>query len=409
MRWLLINHIQNAHESLHGSRVRSVLTMLGVTIGVASITTILALGAGATHIIDNQIKKLDNNIIIVRPGKVPNSANELAQAQPNHNYMASTLTESDIDYIKNIEHIKEAAPLMILSGTIKGDSTAPNSSQIVATTPNLATISRLKVKDGQFLDEKVAKNTAVIGVQLSINTFGTEAPIGRTILIKGKTFTVIGILDRINDPINYNSIDFDNTAIINYASGKEINSNTAQIQQINIVVDLTTNIDKVSDNLIKVVKTNHGGEDDFSVLIRDQISKPTNQMLELITGFSTSVAAISLIVGGVGIMNIMLVTVAERTREIGIRKALGASNSNILYQFLIESLAISFCGGVLGFAAGCFTAFIISTFLSFDPIITWQNAVIALIVSLLTGIVFGIYPAIRAARKDPIESLYQYR
>ncbi len=410
MRFLLINHLQNARDSLHSSRIRSALTMLGVTIGVASVTTILALGSGATTIISSQIKKLGDNMIIVRPGQDSVLINgNITQIQPGHGYMTSTLTESDITYIKNTDNVKEIAPIMLLSGSIKGDSTAPKSSTIIATTPEFFSINQLKIKDGQALDDKVAKNTAVIGVQLSINIFGTEIPIGRTISIKGKQFTVIGIMNHINSPINYNATDFNNSVVINYESGKEINNNSPQIQQFNIVVNNTTNLSQTAELLKKVIKTNHNGEEDFSVLIKDQISKPTNQMLELITGLSTSIAAISLIVGGIGIMNIMLVTVVERTREIGIRKALGASNFDILYQFLIESLAISICGGIFGFAFGCLTAFIIGTNLAFLPIITWQNALVAFIISILTGLVSGVYPAARAARKDPIESLYQYR
>ncbi len=407
MRMLLIDHFQNARESLRTSRIRSSLTMIGIMIGVASITMIFALSSGAMQIVNKQITALDDNVIVIRPGKISDPLSGLAQ--PNRNYATSTLVESDLTYIKNAKHVKAVSPLMILSGTIRADSIAPSSSQIVATTPDLQTIAKFKIAEGQFLDDSIAKNTAIIGTQLSVNIFGTELSIGRTATVKGKPFTVIGVLKRINDPINYNAVDFDNAIIINYEMGKVLNQTTPQIQQINASVDSTSNLNAAADNLKQIIKSNHAGENDFSILTREQISKPTNQLLYVITNLSTALAAISLIVGGIGIMNIMLVTVAERTREIGIRKALGASNADILYQFLIESLAISITGGIFGFILGCMSAFLISTFLTFDPIITWQNGLAAIVVSVAVGVVFGIYPAARAARKDPIESLYQYR
>lgn len=408
MRFLLANHIQNAKQSLKSSRVRSALTMLGISIGVASITAILALSGGASKVITNQIDALGGNIAVIRPGATSGTVNSITQAQPNRDYATSTLTEKDITYITNTPHVQSVAPLMILSGAIKADSTAPEGSSIVATTPQLEGISDLKMREGQFLDSTLNKNTVAVGTQLSINIFGTETSIGKVLTIRGQPFTVIGVLKRINTPVNYNSVDFDNAAIINFEVGKSLNQNVAQIQQIDIKADTVNNLDQTVDEINKTIRTSHGGEKDFSVLVGDQISQPTSQLFFLIAKVTTAIAAISLIVGGVGIMNIMLVTVAERTREIGIRKALGASNSDISWQFLIESLAISIGGCITGYIFGYIVAIAISKFLIFYPVFTWQIAVTALVVSLVTGTLFGLYPAIRAARKDPIESLHRY-
>ena len=407
MRFLFLNHIQNAYQSLRSSRVRSALTMLGVAIGVASITAILALSSGASNIISNQIDSLGGNIAVIRPGVINDSITSITQTQAHHDYAASTLTEPDITYIKNTAHVKSIAPLMILSGTIKADSTAPSNSPVVATTPSLSDISNLTVHEGQFLDETINKDTVVVGMQLSINIFGTELSLGKTLTIRSKTFTVVGILKRMNDPINYNSIDFDNAAIINFAVGKELNQNVAQIQQINIKADSIANLSQMITSVNKTLLTSHKGENDFSILTGDKISQPTSQLFYTVAGVTTAIAAISLVVGGIGIMNIMLVTVAERTREIGIRKALGASNVDISWQFLIESLALSLGGGIGGYVSGYLVAFGISRFLTFDPIINWQIAVVALLISIFMGTMFGLYPAIHAARKDPIESLHQ--
>jgi ABC-type antimicrobial peptide transport system permease subunit len=187
-----------------------------------------------------------------------------------------------------------------------------------------------------------------------------------------------------------------------------MNQGVLQIQQINVRSDSIESLNQVIIEINKTLLKNHLNQADFTVLSGEQIAQPTNQLFYAIAGMTTAIAAISLLVGGIGIMNIMLVSVAERTREIGIRKALGASNYDIVAQFLIESLALSLGGGALGYILGYLVAFGISTFLTFDPIFTWQIAGIAIGVSLVIGTLFGLYPAIRAARKDPISALRQY-
>ena len=403
-----MNHIQNARQSMKANRLRSFLTMLGVTIGVASITTILALSAGATQIVSSQVDALGGNIAVVRPGvQTKDVIQEVSQIGTTQ-YAASTLTDADVNAIGKVDHVNAVAPLMVLSGSVAGTSQAPATTPIVATTPDLESVSNLKLQDGQFLDPNLDPNTAVVGPQLSVNLFGTEQSIGKTVTIKGEKFTIIGVLKRANDPINYNNVDFDNAVIINLNSGRQLNQGASHIQQINIQSDSVSNLEHVITDVNKTLLTTHFGEVDFSVLSGTQIAQPTSHIFIAIAGVSVAIAAISLLVGGVGIMNIMLVSVAERTREIGIRKALGASNADIVWQFLIESLAMSFAGGIAGYIVGYLLAFGISTFLTFDPVLNWQVAVTALCLSLIVGTLFGIYPAIRAARKDPISALRQY-
>lgn len=409
MRFLIRSHIQNARQSLRSNRLRSLLTMLGITIGVASITTILALSSGASKIVGDQVDALGGNIAVIRPGSVSDTPLEdLAQFPGRQNFAASTLTESDLASVQAVKNVAAAAPLMILTGGVKADTPAPNSTAIVATTPELATISNLEVREGQFLDPSLNDNTAVIGPQLSVNIFGTEESIGKSVNIRGSLFTVIGILKRANNPINYNGVDFDNAIIINEASGRSLNQGSLQIQQINVQSDSVENLNQVIIDINKALLHNHLDQADFSVLSGDQIAQPTNQLFYAIAGTTAAIAAISLLVGGIGIMNIMLVSVAERTREIGIRKALGASNGDIVAQFLIESLALSIGGGILGYVLGYITAFVISTLLPFDPVFSFEIAGIAAGVSIVIGTLFGIYPAIRAAKKDPISALRQY-
>ncbi len=408
MRFLLINHLQNARQSLRSNRMRSFLTMLGVTIGVASITVILSLSSGASKIVSNQVDSLGGNITIVRPGSPQNLSTDLTRIKAQQNYSASSLTEYDFGLIKNINHVAATAPLIIMNGTIKANSIAPSDSAIVATTPDLAVISDLTVQTGQFLDPTINQNTVVIGPQLAINIFGTDQAIGKNLTIHGKTFTVIGVLRRANNPINYNSVDFDNAAIIGLDAGKQLGLGQPQIQQIDVRSDSVANLAQVIVDINKSLSLSHSGENDFSVLSGNQIAQPTSQLFFALAGVTTAIAAISLLVGGIGIMNIMLVNVAERTREIGIRKALGANNGDIAAQFMIESIAIGIGGGICGYIFGYIVAFGISTFLTFQPAINWQIAGVAVFISVIMGTVFGLYPALRASRKDPIESLREY-
>lgn len=409
MRMLLMNHIQNAQQSIKSNRLRSILTMLGITIGVASITTILALNAGANTIVKSQVDALGGNIAVVRPGVVDTSGlDDLSHITNDQQFGVSSLTRSDVEIIQAIKHVKAAAPLMVLRGTVSGSSDSVKNAPIVATTPQLEAISNLKMRDGQFLDPSLNDTTVVIGPQLSIDLFGTELSIGHTMRIKGVTFTIVGVLERSNNPINYNNVDFDKAVFINMESGRSLNQGAVHLQQINVQSDSVQHLDGVITEINKSLLKNHLGEVDFTVLSGSQIAQPTSRIFSAIAGVSVAIAAISLVVGGVGVMNILLVNVAERTREIGIRKALGASNNDIVAQFLIESLALSIGGGIAGYLLGYLVAFGISTFLTFDPIINWQIAGIALAVSGIIGTLFGIYPAMRAARKDPISALRQY-
>lgn len=405
MRFLLSSYIENARESLHSNRLRTGLTILGVTIGVASITAILSLGAGASHVVQKQVDSLGNNIAVIRPVSTDKTGLNFSKLQPT--ITTSSLSETDYKTIKNTPHIEAAAPISVLASSLTG-SDKPVNAQIVATTPDLAAISALPLSDGEFISDQTVANTAVLGNQLSIDLFGTDQSLGKTFQTHNTTFTVIGILKPLNNPINYNSVDFDSAAIIHLDTAKSMANGVLQIQQIDARADSVANLDRATITINKQLLRAHQGQADFATLTGSAISQPTSQLFSIITGVTTVVATISLLIGGIGIMNIMLVTVAERTREIGIRKALGASNGDIVWQFLIESLIISLLGGVSGYLIGYATAFLISSFLPFLPTFSWQIAALTLAISISLGTLFGLYPSVRAARKNPIDSLRQY-
>lgn len=403
MRLLISDHLSNAYESLKSNRMRSFLTGLGISIGVASVVVVLALSAGVSQIIGKQINALDGNIAVIRP--LSTNSGDITQQQ---SFAPSTITEPDYAAIKATPGVKLSAPIMIIGGTpTKGDKKAADS-VVIATTPELQDIAKLTIKDGQFLDAVTNQQTVVIGEQLSIDLFGTDRSAGSTFTVKGQRFTVIGVLKRFNDPINFNTVDFDHAAIIHLAAGKQLSSGGAPLQQVNIQANSSAQLSSAIKAIDEMLASAHQGDKDYTIISGDEIARPTSKLFTMVQGVSVAIASISLLVGGIGIMNIMLVSVAERTREIGLRKAVGASNAHIIWQFLIESLIMSLSGGLVGYAAGYIIAFAISTFLTFDPVFTWQIAGVAAALSLGVGVVFGIYPAFKASRKDPIESLRQY-
>lgn len=410
MRLLLLNHIGVARESLRRNRLRTALTTLGITLGVTCITTILALSYGAAKLIQDQVDALGGNIAVIRPeGDKPiRDLRDAIIPLGGDSFTVSSLTERDFKTIAELDGVAEAAPLMSVAGSVSSTDGKITGAPIVATTPALESISDLKIQDGQFIDQVTNQNTAVIGHQLSVDLFGTDQSIGHTFKVRGQQFTVIGVLKSVNDSINYNNLNINNAVIISLDSGKSFNQGIAQIRQINVKAKDPARLASLTAQIEKVIVDNHSGEHDFNILTGDYISRPTSLLFNIVGSVAAIVSIVSLIVGGIGIMNIMLANVAERTREIGIRKAVGASNYHITFQFLIEALVMSVSGGILGFFLGYAIALLLGTFLPFNPGFTWYVPVASIGTSVIVGVLFGIYPALRAARKNPIEALRQY-
>jgi len=396
-----------AASSLRMHRMRSALTTLGIVIGVASITLVLALGEGARQAVAQQVSNLDNNVVLVKPGQ--NGYRSLNAYNPFVTPITSTLTEKDLASIKTIPNIQAVAPLMFMSGTIKANDATASNSPIVATSEHLPEILGLKVHSGQFIDNKTTRDTAVLGQQLAIDLFGTDQAMGQSIMLKGRPHTVIGVVKNTNTPITLTGVDLDTAVYISLDDGKSFTQGIAQIQQLNIKLKDTTQLRSTATSIDKAILANHYGEQDFTVLGGEAIAKSADSFFLSIVILTSLVALITLIVGGIGIMNIMLVGVTERTREIGIRKALGATDRTVLFQFLLESLFMCVVGGFFGLIVAYVLAFLIGSQLSFQPVISPLIVGSAFGLALFIGLIFGLYPAVKAARKDPIEALRQYQ
>lgn len=410
MGLLLRTHLSIALDSLHRNRARTFLSALGIAIGVASIVLIMSLTGGIGSLISASSDKSNANLILVRPSTGKELAENLIdELTANNQYAKSSLTLDDTTSIAKLGNIEAVAPIASnISAVTIGDKSY-QSINVVATNADLAKTAKLALKNGQFFEESgTHNNAAVIGHDLATKLFGTTDILARTFQYGNQKFIIIGVLEKTDSPINYNGVDFDNSILIdiNFANSFE---SSIQIQQINVRTTTTDSTESVAEEIKTKLTNSKKGDTTFQVLTGSSNFQPAGSLLSIISSMLTLVASISLIVGGVGIMNIMLVSVSERTREIGIRKAVGASSGNILLQFLFESIILSFIGGIMGIALGYVIAFAISLITPFAPHISWSILGITCLTSLIVGVIFGVYPAAKAATKDPITSLKVYR
>ena len=410
MSLLLKTHFKLAKTSIKENRTRSFLTCLGIAIGVASIILILSLTGSISNLVKSEINEIGSDLMVVRPSSTKDSVTNIVEELTSaHSFQNSTLAISDTDVIKKNENITAAAPIAISSNTVISEKNTIDSVTILGTNLDLIKIESLPIRFGAFLTESNEDNSVVLGHTLSLALFNTiNSTVGKTITIMGEKYMVVGVLDKIDKTVSFNNVDYDNALIMDIKNLNKATGST-QIQQINIKVSNTDSLPTVKEEITKALVEQKHGDTNFSVAYGDDITHPASSLFSIVSGMLALVAGISLIVGGIGVMNIMLVSVAERTHEIGIRKAVGASSRNVLIQFLFESLILSVLGGLFGLVLGYFLAFLLSTITPFMPYISWQIIAITFLTTIVVGILFGIYPAIKAASKDSIESLKHYR
>jgi len=409
MAFLLRTHLRLARTSIRENRTRSFLTCLGIAIGIASIILILSLTGSVSNLIADEIKDIGSDLIVVRPSTTKDSVTTLIEELTSSNsFQKSNLSISDAEAISKLDRVNATAPIAVSSNTVTDDENTVASATILGTTPDFITIEPLALRYGSFLNDKNKNNSVVVGSMLSLLLFNTSNPVGRTLAFRGQRFIVVGVLEDIDESINFDNIDFNNALIMDINAMEDL-IGSLQVQQINVRVATTGDLTSVATNIHDTLLQRNSGDTNFAVLYGDDITHPASSLLNIISGMLALVAGISLVVGGIGVMNIMLVSVAERTHEIGIRKAVGASTGNILMQFMFEALILSILGGFLGIILGYIFAFLISIITPFTPYISWQILAVTFLTTIVVGLVFGIYPALKAAYKNPIESLKHYR
>ncbi|MGB0384922.1 MAG: ABC transporter permease [Ardenticatenaceae bacterium] len=396
--------------SLFANKMRSLLTMLGVIIGVASVVALLALGGGAGDSITGQFESLGTNLLTVSPGS-PSSRG------PGSSGTAQTLTLDDAYAIS-------ALNLPVLGVAPKFNSiaqlvalAADTSSQVVGTTSNYKLVNNLNLASGVFFDDGHVSGTSpviVLGATVATELFGSGQAIGQTVKVKGQTLRVIGVL-KAEGGGTFGSVDDQafvpiSTAQKRLFGGRTPDGNGYLVSTIAVLVSNNDDMAIVEERIELLLREKHGldldgTQDDFDVMNQASFLDTLDTVISVFTLFLSAVAGISLLVGGIGIMNIMLVSVTERTREIGLRKALGARYEDILLQFVVEALLLSLMGGVIGLALGSSVALGVTLSGLLEAAVSPSSALLSLGFSLAVGLFFGIYPARQAAKLNPIQAL----
>ncbi len=398
-----------ALSSIRSSKVRSALTMLGIIIGVMSVVITVSLGEGVKNQVIKQVNQLGNDIIVIRPGKtIERDANgKITKFNLVAGFGASTITEKDVADVRKITGIAAVAPASQITAAISTPETEDYAGALViATTSDMGGILNQKMDFGDFFTNDTSRKLeAVIGSNVAANVFKQRDPIGRVMTLRGQDVVVRGIYapfpsNPLNVGQNYNDVVF-----IPFETGKRITGGTTEIREVSIKAADTKNVDSIVKQINQTLLKNHSGQADFTILKQSEFIDATGQVFSVLTTFVAAIAGISLLVGGIGIMNIMLVSVSERTKEIGVRKAIGATNKQILGQFLIEALVLSFVGGIIGVLFSAIAAYGIKMTTDLTPSLSLKTILFATGVAALVGVVFGMAPAIKAARKDPIQAL----
>ncbi len=405
-------NIKMAIASLRSTKMRSFLTMLGIIIGVVSVVTVVSIGEGIKHQVATQINQLGKDLITIRPGQLVQRGNDGDVNNVNLLFNATdggSLTTKDLQTVSETSGVGHAVPLSLVHGPVMVDG-REYEPLVLGTTEGMSQILGDPVEFGEFFrsdDDSIAAqpDSAVIGHNLATSLFKQRVAVGQSFDFLGQTFFVRGVLKQFDTTPLSLTTDFNDTIFVPYQTVQKLTGNNTSLYEILAKPSDPQLLDTVANGIEKRLTDSAGGQKRFTVLRQSESWAVTNNILNLLTKLIAGIAAISLLVGGIGIMNVMLVSVAERMHEIGIRKALGASNRQILLQFLTEASVLSLFGGLIGIILSLLINFILRVSTSLTPVLTWQVVIGATLVSLLVGVIFGTAPALKAARKDPIEAL----
>ncbi|MGN6758491.1 MAG: ABC transporter permease [Thermomicrobiales bacterium] len=396
--------VSSAATALWANRLRSLLTALGVVVGVAAVIAVVTLTQGTAALINQRVAGLGTTTLVVQPGAL--TSNGARQGAGT----GTSLTEQDAQAIGAVPHVVNVSPVIVSNAQVVSGGLNWNT-RVQGVYPSMQAIQTWSLSEGAWYtdaDESGGTAVAVIGQTVVDNLFtpsGTD-PVGQLILIRGQPFRVVGVL-AAKGSTGFNNQDDTIFMPFSTAGTRLVRANF--VSQIQAEVDTPANVDSTQQAITTLLEQRHnlpsGGPDDFNVRSPTQFVQTAQQFQDTLTVLLVGVAAISLLVGGIGIMNIMLVSVTERTREIGIRKAVGAQQGDILRQFLIEAILISVGGGLLGILLGFIIANLVTLTGTLTSIVTPGAALLAVGFSLAVGLFFGIYPARRAARLDPIVAL----
>lgn len=405
---MMLDNIKVALASLKKARWRSLLTMLGIIVGIIAVVAMVSLGEGLKKQVRRQVGQFGGDLISIRPGQSIQRDNtgKIVNVDVFASLTSGSLSEQDLQIVRNTPGIGAAAPLGMLRLRLDTEDKHLANVPVVATTADFTDLIHNKTAYGGFFStSENTKQIAILGKAVALELFGQNAPIGHTFRARGQDFLVRAVFEEFPPNLLMPTLDFNKAIFIPYDAAKNLVGEAPPIYQILSKPSDLSRLDEVVLRLNANLAGAHGGQEDFTILRPQDNNTAADVLLGNITQVITGIAIIALIMGGAGIMNIMLLAVTERTREIGIRKAVGATNRQILSQFLAEATVLSVCGGFVGVILAALTVFLITLLTPLQPAITLWVIVLALVVTLSVGIIFGIIPALKAARKDPIDAL----